>query len=313
MIFADNCFLFTSREKSWRWLLTSLKNSGKEALTGKKTKRRQRLGVFMEKKRDVLLDVGERKYRIKDVEALQAMGATITKEADPMSAMRFRMMKADRAFWMDVNFYKNKGIAEGRRQEIEKWCIHVFYTIVKGGAGTKRWWMLCVAGKAEILILCVRGNGSTEVWAWNGFEWIKSGWQERDLPNEVVNALCGRCYSAFGGISRKFSTKRGLNKLINDERQILRHANLLWRDQRWTNARLLDPRNQNKMKRMRAGVPHTNWDSLMKKRSGDQRWWESYKGWESFAKAARRAVQKSCKKRWEQGDTVEQKWWTGWD
>ena len=41
----------------------------------------------------------------------------ITKDADSMSAKRFRMMKADRAFWMETKFYKNKGIAEGREHK----------------------------------------------------------------------------------------------------------------------------------------------------------------------------------------------------
>ena len=49
---------------------------------------------------------------IKEVDALKAMGALITKEADSMSAMKFRMIKADKAMWMDMKFYKNKGIAE---------------------------------------------------------------------------------------------------------------------------------------------------------------------------------------------------------
>ena len=43
---------------------------------------------------DVLLEVDERKYRIHEVEALQAMEAMVTKKADSMSVVRFRMMKA---------------------------------------------------------------------------------------------------------------------------------------------------------------------------------------------------------------------------
>ena len=53
---------------------------------------------------------------IREVEALKAMGALITKEADFMSAMKFRMNKADNALWMDMTFYKNKGNAEGKVQ-----------------------------------------------------------------------------------------------------------------------------------------------------------------------------------------------------
>ena len=51
----------------------------------------------------------------------------ITREADSMSAMRSRMMKANRAFWCDIKFYKNKGIAEGRKhkryREVVQPCI----------------------------------------------------------------------------------------------------------------------------------------------------------------------------------------------
>ena len=46
------------------------------------------------------------------------MGALITKEADSMSAMKFRMSKADKALWMDMKFYKEKGVAE--REEAQK-------------------------------------------------------------------------------------------------------------------------------------------------------------------------------------------------
>ena len=57
-------------------------------------------------------------------------------------------------------------------------------------------------------------------------------------------------------------------------RSILIHANPMWKDQRLTNAKVLDPKNKSKMKRRRAGVVHTNWDSLMTRWSGSQRWWK---------------------------------------
>ena len=103
---------------------------------------------------DVLLEVDKRKYRIKEVEAFEGMGAMITKEADSMSAMRFRMMKADRDFWMDKKKTRKRELLKrGSTQDTEKWCSHVFFTLVKGGAGTKRCWMLCTVEKAEIWIL----------------------------------------------------------------------------------------------------------------------------------------------------------------
>ena len=37
------------------------------------------------------------------------MGALITKEAESMSAMKFRMRKAGEALWRDIKKHKNKG------------------------------------------------------------------------------------------------------------------------------------------------------------------------------------------------------------
>ena len=55
------------------------------------------------------------------------MEALISKKADSMSAMKFRMNKADKALWMDMKFYKNEGIAEGwkhkRYREVVQSCI----------------------------------------------------------------------------------------------------------------------------------------------------------------------------------------------
>ena len=55
------------------------------------------------------------------------MDAMITQEADSMRAMRFRMRKADKALWMDLKFYKNKGIAEERKpkryREVVQACL----------------------------------------------------------------------------------------------------------------------------------------------------------------------------------------------
>ena len=90
-------------------------------------------------------------------------------------------------------------------------------------------------------------------------------------------------------------------------REIPRHADPFWRDQRSTNARLLGPRNQ-KMKRRRASVVHTNWDSPMTRWSGCQRWWESCKGREKFVKVAEELCKRALKREENKGDTgLEQK------
>ena len=69
-------------------------------------------------------------------------------------------------------------------------------------------------------------------------------------------------------------------------RNILTHVNPEWKEQRSICARILDPKNQDRMKRRRAGVVHTNWDNLMMKWSGSQRWWEVSNDWKSFVKMA---------------------------
>ena len=69
-------------------------------------------------------------------------------------------------------------------------------------------------------------------------------------------------------------------------RNILTHANPEWRKQKSTCARVLDLENQDRMKRRRAAVVHTNWDNLMMKWSGCQRWWEFSNDWKSFVKTA---------------------------
>ena len=100
---------------------------------------------------DLHVEDGGKKYVIREVEAFKTMGAT-TKEADSMSSMKFRMNKADKALWMDMKFYKNKGIAEGRKH--------------------KRY--------REVVQSCIRH--SSESWSWN-LEMVDvlHGWESRNL------------------------------------------------------------------------------------------------------------------------------------
>ena len=55
------------------------------------------------------------------------MGALITQQSDSMNAKKIRMGKANEAFSMEMKFYKNKGIAEGRKHkrysEVVQPCI----------------------------------------------------------------------------------------------------------------------------------------------------------------------------------------------
>ena len=56
---------------------------------------------------DLKVEEEGKEYIIKEVDRLRTMGALVTKEADSISAIRFRMNKADKAMWMDIRFYKN--------------------------------------------------------------------------------------------------------------------------------------------------------------------------------------------------------------
>ena len=86
-----------------------------------------------------------------EVDSLTTMEALFTKEADPMRAMKLRMIKADKAMWMDMKIYKSKATAEGRRhRDTGRWCNRAFFNPVKAGVGTKKWLICYIVGKAGI-------------------------------------------------------------------------------------------------------------------------------------------------------------------
>ena len=65
---------------------------------------------------------------------------------------------------MDMKFKKTKELQkEENTKDIGKWCCRVFLTLVKAGAGTKKWWMLCMDGKAGSWSSWVQGNGAKRV------------------------------------------------------------------------------------------------------------------------------------------------------
>ena len=162
---------------------------------------------------DVHIEVGGKNYVIREVEALKAMGALITNEADSVSAMKFRMNIADKALWMDMQFYKNQRIAEGRK--------HKIYT--------------------EVVQSCILH--SCERWSWN-MEMVDAlhGWESRNLDllssrrwrqaglslewlraNQIRKARQRRveregenikswCCREFGVTRRRSSIKRGTNR-----------------------------------------------------------------------------------------------------
>ena len=70
---------------------------------------------------------------------MKATGALITKEADTMSVMKFRMNNADRALWLDMKFTRTRELQKERKTKgTENWCSGAFITHVKAGDGTKK-------------------------------------------------------------------------------------------------------------------------------------------------------------------------------
>ena len=128
MIFADNCYIFAeSKEQMFKMVEDATAELKRKGLDSKEVQMELVSWGLCEDVGDLHIEDGVEKYVIRMVEALKAMGALITKEADTMSAMKFQMNKADKALWIDTKFYKNKGLAERRKhkryREVVQSCI----------------------------------------------------------------------------------------------------------------------------------------------------------------------------------------------
>ena len=67
------------------------------------------------------LNEGGKEYVIKEVDSLRTVGTLITKEADSMSAMRFRINTADKAMWKGNQILQEQGDCGGKKtQEIQE-------------------------------------------------------------------------------------------------------------------------------------------------------------------------------------------------
>ena len=128
MTFADNCYLFVeSKEQIVQMIEDATEELKKKGFDWKDEEMELISWGFYEGVGDIYSENRDKKYVIKEVTSLQAMGALISKEADSVSALKFRMNKADKALWMDMKFYKKKEIAEGKKhkryREVVQSCI----------------------------------------------------------------------------------------------------------------------------------------------------------------------------------------------
>ena len=131
VIFTDNCYLFAeTKSQMLKMIGDATENLKKRGLDWKEDKMELISWCLDGKIGDLKIAGGGKEYMIKEVDSLRTMGAPVTKEADSMSDMRFRMNKADMAMWMDMKFF----------------------TRLKAGVGTKRWSMPHTDGRAGIWI-----------------------------------------------------------------------------------------------------------------------------------------------------------------
>ena len=128
MILADNCYLFAeSKEQIMKMIEDAIEELKKKGLDWKEDEMELISWGFYEVMGDIHLENRGKNFVIKEVTTLQVMGALISKETDSMSALKFHTNKADKALWMDIKFFKNKGIAVGRKhkryREVVQSCI----------------------------------------------------------------------------------------------------------------------------------------------------------------------------------------------
>ena len=128
MIFADNCLIFVeSKEQIFKMIGDATEELKKKGLDWKEDQMELISWGLDEKIGDLKIEEGGKEHVIKEVDSLKTLGAIITKKADSKSAMKFRMNKAGKAMWMDMKFYKNKGIAEVRThrryREVVQSCV----------------------------------------------------------------------------------------------------------------------------------------------------------------------------------------------
>ena len=182
MICAENCYLFAeSKEHTLKMIADATEELKKRGLDWKEDQMELISWCLCKDDGDLHVEAGGKKYVIREVEALKAMGALISKEGDSTRAMKFRMNTEDKALWMDMKFYKNNGIAEGRKHKRYK----------------------------EVVQSCILH--SCEGWSWNK-EMVDAlhGWESRNLDLMRMESNGAE----FGMVSCK-SDQESTTKMLN--------------------------------------------------------------------------------------------------
>ena len=176
---------------------------------------------------------GGNEYEIRKVDALQAMGALVTKEAGSMSPMKFRMSKADKAPWVDMKFFRNKGTAEGRRHQRFREVVQMYdLHSCEGWSGNKEM-VDALHGWASMNL-----DMSSRSVAERGMVQGKPNQKKRDkdLSTEVERTLEYLVLKFFWNYVEKMFDKSDIGR-ERMMRNILTHANVKWREQNPTKLR----------------------------------------------------------------------------
>ena len=171
------------------------------------------------------------------------------------------MKKQGKAMWMDMIFYKNRRIAEEREHKRYRGIVQ---SCLLHSCESWSWNKEMV----DALHGWARRNldlMSSRRWAQKrlSLEWFRAhqikGATQRFNERGRKNIGCLVLQRNWNYKKRIFDKKKG-KKTDKMMRNILKHANAEWREQRSTCPKILGPRNQERMKRRKAGVVHTNWD-----------------------------------------------------
>ena len=116
MIFVDNCYLFAETKDQILMMIGDATGSMKKRGSDWKEGQMELISWGLDEKiGELKIDEGGKEYVIKEVDSLRTVGALITKEADSMSAMRFRINTADKAMWKGYQILQEQGDCGGKQ------------------------------------------------------------------------------------------------------------------------------------------------------------------------------------------------------
>ena len=150
----ERCYLLAaSREEIRMMIEDTTEELRKRGLDWKEDQMELMTWGFEEEVGDVLFDYGGRRYKVKEVKALAGHGSDDHTRSGLDECHEISDEKGGQGFVDGFEILQKQELPKGGSTKcIERWYRHAFFTRASAGAGTRRWWTRCVAGKAEIWI-----------------------------------------------------------------------------------------------------------------------------------------------------------------